>query len=676
MKKSVFQYTIIALLVLLTVAAFAAPAAAAPTMTRTVSPMIVTPGDTFHVTLELNDINGTAEMNTMSEIYDDAAMSGWTISNIVVPSQFDNYPGEGAAAGTYDFGYLGSLTEFTPLPAGDYVVEYDITVDAGTTPGMYDLVGLYQDSIITTPIDATGSASIAVAAVAPTVLYDDTTQLIPGEINITAENDGTVFTWNTTTDAGALVASGINFTVNNSSSLGMYITSIGGIDDDYPTGSWAIFINGAYASMGLGQNNLEGGDIVTFINAPYNATSYEFLMDQATHVVNIPVTTGPEPIYDGAVTLTPGSLVVNASGTDFIIDAESGAAALDATGLSYTAVAYSWGLMYTEIDGIASGAWPEGSGWSVYKNGAYSMVGLTDMMVEEGDYITLYYASYYAIDVPAEATYMVNITIAEMVDPSIDATVLSGDAPLEVGFDSTLPFGAVILQWDFDDGITTMEETPTHIFTAPGTYEVVLLYGIEGETESYTVTTTITVTGAGNGAVFATRTIEQDEITTYGDRRINVTVEIGSNYGVNAPTFQEFIPEGWILTPTDNDGAVYKEETLEWVWTNTLNAGDTKVVTYTLTIPEELAEQGVYRLSGIVYAYNIDPVAVDGEYMITMQNDWNPWDDPDSIDGAIITTVELQEAINCWLEDEPAPKTGAEITTERLQYLIDAWLTA
>ena len=54
--------------------------------------------------------------------------------------------------------------------------------------------------------------------------------------------------------------------------------------------------------------------------------------------------------------------------------------------------------------------------------------------------------------------------------------------------------------------------------------------------------------------------------------------------------------------------------------------------------------------------------------------DWNPWNDSDSDGGEKITTAELQEAIHCWLNDEPAPKTGAEITTERLQEVIHLWL--
>ncbi len=54
--------------------------------------------------------------------------------------------------------------------------------------------------------------------------------------------------------------------------------------------------------------------------------------------------------------------------------------------------------------------------------------------------------------------------------------------------------------------------------------------------------------------------------------------------------------------------------------------------------------------------------------------DWNPWNDPDSPYGSLIGTTELQEAINCWVNDLLAPRTGEIVTTQRLQYLIDCWI--
>ncbi|WP_321430211.1 hypothetical protein [uncultured Methanolobus sp.] len=57
-----------------------------------------------------------------------------------------------------------------------------------------------------------------------------------------------------------------------------------------------------------------------------------------------------------------------------------------------------------------------------------------------------------------------------------------------------------------------------------------------------------------------------------------------------------------------------------------------------------------------------------------LHTDWNPWNDPDSDDGALITTDELQDAIHYWLDDLPISTTGAEVTTTRLQYLIHCWI--
>ncbi|WP_321428938.1 hypothetical protein [uncultured Methanolobus sp.] len=47
-------------------------------------------------------------------------------------------------------------------------------------------------------------------------------------------------------------------------------------------------------------------------------------------------------------------------------------------------------------------------------------------------------------------------------------------------------------------------------------------------------------------------------------------------------------------------------------------------------------------------------------------DDWNPWNDVDSLDGRYITTAELQEAVYCWVRIVPAPTTGAEVSTSRI----------
>ena len=66
-----------------------------------------------------------------------------------------------------------------------------------------------------------------------------------------------------------------------------------------------------------------------------------------------------------------------------------------------------------------------------------------------------------------------NLQPTAVVEPS----VTSGEAPLEVSFTdkSTTPRGEITdWQWNFDDGNTSTEQNPTHIFVEPGTYNVIL----------------------------------------------------------------------------------------------------------------------------------------------------------------------------------------------------------
>ncbi len=90
--------------------------------------------------------------------------------------------------------------------------------------------------------------------------------------------------------------------------------------------------------------------------------------------------------------------------------------------------------------------------------------------------------------------------------------------------------------------------------------------------------------------------------------------------------------------------------------------GDYLHTTYTL-------EARTVDLSGNV---NMTPVNSTTQ----TPEDWNPWNDRESQDNIAITTTELQEAINVWLEDLPIPRTAppAEMTTERLQELIAVWV--
>lgn len=56
-----------------------------------------------------------------------------------------------------------------------------------------------------------------------------------------------------------------------------------------------------------------------------------------------------------------------------------------------------------------------------------------------------------------------------------DADTLSGDAPLTVNFANTSQANAINLSWNFGDSTSVNDSlTPTHIYTIPGTYTVIL----------------------------------------------------------------------------------------------------------------------------------------------------------------------------------------------------------
>ena len=64
----------------------------------------------------------------------------------------------------------------------------------------------------------------------------------------------------------------------------------------------------------------------------------------------------------------------------------------------------------------------------------------------------------------------------------------------------------------------------------------------------------------------------------------------------------------------------------------------------------------------------------DGGYLYCIaDDDWNPWNNYESVDGEVITTSELYECYSCWKNGTPAPDTGAEITTSRLFRVFSAW---
>ena len=176
--------------------------------------------------------------------------------------------------------------------------------------------------------------------------------------------------------------------------------------------------------------------------------------------------------------------------------------------------------------------------------------------------------------------------------------------------------------------------------------------------------------------------MQDSTITTTQSNVTLVTIEFEALKDLESLALMEEVPEDWILTATTKSGASFREcpdadDTYEWVWADSMEEGDTVSISYTIQIPYNESES-IYEFTGFVSAIvdgvDINGINVDGDDYISIEADWNPWDDIGSDSDEYVTTAELQQAINCWLYDEPAPTTGARITTDRLQTVISQWL--
>ena len=141
------------------------------------------------------------------------------------------------------------------------------------------------------------------------VLFDGTVTLTSGTtFSFVPSNDPFAsYEVNSTTDLGALVATGLAFNASDiwyAAFGSFFLESIAGIENEvWPNNTWAIYINDAPAPKGLGANELKDGDNVKFYFCPADPATFAFQIEDASYVVNISVTVLPAPkIFD---TYTP-----------------------------------------------------------------------------------------------------------------------------------------------------------------------------------------------------------------------------------------------------------------------------------------------------------------------------------------------------------------------------------
>ena len=261
------------------------------------------------------------------------------------------------------------------------------------------------------------------------VLFDGTVTLINGTTLsfVPSNNASASYEVNATTDLGALNATGLAFNATDTwyATYGsFFLESIAGIENEvWPDNTWALYINDAMASKGLGANELKDGDNVKFYYCPSDPATYAYLIENASYVVNITVRINEScgVLFDGTVTLINGTTLSfvpsNNASASYEVNATTDLGALNATGLAFNATDTwyaTYGSFFLEsIAGIENEVWPDNT-WALYINDAMASKGLGANELKDGDNVKFYYcpsdpATYaYLIE---NASYVVNINV-------------------------------------------------------------------------------------------------------------------------------------------------------------------------------------------------------------------------------------------------------------------------
>jgi hypothetical protein len=274
--------------------------------------------------------------------------------------------------------------------------------------------------------EATYVVNISVAA---DIIYDEELSLTGGTFDFVPSNNASAsYPVDNFTDLGALYAAsldgdfGFNATDDYYSLYESFsLKNITDVESSWSCGpTWFIFINGESASLGLGANQIENGDTVTFWYCPYNSATYEPITEEATYVVNISV--AADIIYDEELSLTGGTFAFvpsNNASASYPVDNFTDLGALYAASLDggfgfnatddYYSLYESFSLK--NITDVES-SWSGGPTWFIFINGKSATSGLGTNGIEIGDTVTFWYCPYNSTTyepITEEATYVANI---------------------------------------------------------------------------------------------------------------------------------------------------------------------------------------------------------------------------------------------------------------------------
>ena len=177
------------------------------------------------------------------------------------------------------------------------------------------------------------------------------------------------------------------------------------------------------------------------------------------------------------------------------------------------------------------------------------------------------------------ATQTISAAPASPPIAQFTAAPTSGQAPLAVRFTDTSSGTPTSWSWDFGDGTSSAVQNPTHTFSAPGEYSVILTatnaYG--SSTASHTVTATPPPPDFALDASPSSRVVVRPGSTSY-----TVTASPSNAFSGNIDLSVSGLPSGAGSTFTPNPLSLLSGQSSSTLTVTTTSA--TKLGSYTLTI--------------------------------------------------------------------------------------------
>ncbi len=270
---------------------------------------------------------------------------------------------------------------------------------------------------------------------------------------------------------------------------------------------------------------------------------------------------------------------------------------------------------------------------------------------ESGEIAVMFYS------VAPDDTWIDNVKVLEASSVSAPTAAFESDesGELEYTFVNVSLNGASF-SWDFGDGNTSTEKSPTHTYASAGDYDVVLTATNAGG--SAMANETITVSGGGVVATFAAvlqnADMESYPVTPNDDNDLvdSWTIDPDNTFsdGSNSPFdwWRNDALEGWVSDPSNNGGA----GTTDKASSSGTNAGGASSRSYKMDSSGERAYQPFEVEEGVEYTISVNiksettPITdVEGTFYILGAE---PADETDLASIALVEVPVIAGALNTW----------------------------